>query len=200
VTSLTRDDLLPYLGQRVRVVLHADAVGRVALPQDEPIMRFLPPPDAVVLIDEGGHEYRYLVTDFVGVEDARRACDVCGPDSRYNNTSLTNDEPERRLCVEHYRGWAREQPPPVMECPECDRTPAFFSPGDRTYACASCHQKRGGLTGLGVEVRVMTATCRAADIDSPDHDWKQIRGQWSCRNCHVKVRTKPKYADDVRRW
>lgn len=190
----TREQVLEHRGNRVLVAIHDSCRTATG------VLRFVTPDDSVVLAGPDGHETKLALNVVASITDARTECAVanCG---RYNNVFETREDPPRILCATHYRKWAYDQPPPVMVCTECDTgASAVYSPGDKTYACAPCHLKRSGLTGLGVEARALQARCRSANIDSPEHDWKQVRGQWLCRTCHVKVRTKPLHAEDMRQW
>jgi hypothetical protein len=198
MTNTTHADLRSLLGCRVRVVT-ADSTPAA----HDYVLRFLPSKRAVFAQPGTGLEVAVDLVDIVCVEDARIECKRCH--SRVNNTWnpylqhwLPEDVPPGTadtLCASCYRSFSYQMPAPIMECPECGKQPAFYSPRDKVFACAQCHGMRHSLTGLGVEERVMrtaSADCKGADTDDPRHRWQNVKGhRYNCQKCFAKRFTDP---------
>lgn len=180
---VTREDVSALIETRVRIKWGGQP--EVAL------LRAVTPSDIVILAGEGGIETFVPLADVKSVEDARHECKKCK--DRVNRVFGRTEE-SAGLCATCTREWAATQPVPREICEKCGVEGAFYSPAAKYFACAQCHAKRGTLTGIGPEARVLQARehqldseCKGADTDDLRHRWWHIKGhRYHCKLCPAR--------------
>lgn len=184
---LVIDDARQLINRRVRVV-------RMSGDEITAPLRGVSADGTVLLLDvDTLQEIRILDAEIVEWKPFR--CSSCGDEV---------DTIHDGLCASCYRYQAaveRDRGPHVTPCDKCGKTPAFRNPkgiDNRDLLCSSCHLERGDLPqDFGIIVHSFPfAKCVGADIDSPKHQWKQVRsGRWHCAGygCNIDRYTPPRW-------
>lgn len=176
-TLSTTEELRDQRGKRIRITFHD---GESHTGQLEGATA-----EMIYFAGEGGGVIR---TEIQSIELAPLVCSVCGRETN----RLFED-----MCADDYRKAAQRRPTPQEPCEICG-DPGIRAPGDNRFLCVTHHADAGNKLRLTPGTSAVIATCATEDVESPNHDWRQVRGaRFRCVRCLTAEKWDPALLKDL---